>query len=308
MAADALDVEISLVNTNNRPLLQACLASLPEACAGLSWHVTVVDNESRDGSAEMVATEFPAARLVRNAKRLGFGANHNQVLVPALESGARNVLILNEDTELDPGSVRELVAFADEHERVGAVGPAIRGADGGRQASYLPFPTVFGQFWSCLRPGRSPRKPAHGGWLNGSCVLLRREALRHVGTLDERFFIFFEDTDMGERLRKAGWESAVCEKATIVHHGHMTVALASAGSVWEWQMLRSQYLYFCKHRGRLTGLRLSALVRGALLIRATKALAMSTLSRDGSERETANLLIDLVKYDPRKRLPHEIAI
>ena len=65
MAADALDVEISLVNTNNRALLQACLASLPEACAGLRWHVTVVDNESRDGSAEMVATAFPAARLIR---------------------------------------------------------------------------------------------------------------------------------------------------------------------------------------------------------------------------------------------------
>jgi GT2 family glycosyltransferase len=268
MAADLLDVEISLVNTNNRALLQACLASLWEACGGLNWHVTVVDNESRDGSAEMVAKDFPASRLIRNANRLGFGANHNQVLVPALESGARYVLILNEDTELDPGSVRGLVAFADQHERLGAVGPAIRGADGARQPSYLPFPTVLGQFWSCLRPGRPPRSPTRGGWLNGSCVLLRCEALRQVGSLDERFFIFFEDTDLGERLRHAGWESAVCEAATIVHHGHMTVALASAGSVWEWQMLRSQYLYFCKHRGRLTGLLLSRLVRSALLIRA----------------------------------------
>src|ERR1700716_785682 len=78
MVTEVLEVEISLVNTNNRALLNACLASLPEACAGLNWHVTVVDNESRDGSAEMVATEFPSARLIRNAKRLGFGANHNQ--------------------------------------------------------------------------------------------------------------------------------------------------------------------------------------------------------------------------------------
>src|ERR1700737_1865242 len=116
MAADVLEGEISLVNTNNRALLNACLASLPEACAGLNWHVTVVDNESLDGSAEMVATRFPTAQLIRNAKRLGFGANHNQVLVPALESHVRHVLILNEDTELDPGSVRELVAFADQHE------------------------------------------------------------------------------------------------------------------------------------------------------------------------------------------------
>jgi GT2 family glycosyltransferase len=306
--AEVLDVEISLVNTNNRALLQACLASLREACAGLNWHVTVVDNESRDGSAEMVAKDFPAAGLIRNTRRLGFGANHNQVLVPALGSGIRYALILNEDTELDPGSVPKLVAFADEHQEVGAVGPAIRGADGARQPSYLPFPTVLGQFWSCLRPGGSPRRPSQGGWLNGSCVLLRSEALRQVGTLDERFFIFFEDTDLGERLRQAGWGSAVCEGATIVHHGHMTVALASAGSVWEWQMLRSQYLYFCKHRGRLAGLLLSGLVRGALLIRVGKALVMSKLSRDPSERETASLLVDLVRYDPRTLLPHETAI
>lgn len=307
MAADVLDVEISLVNTNNRALLRACLRSLPEACAGLGWHVTVVDNESRDGSAEMVGEEFPAARLVRNSSRRGFGANHNQVLGPALESGARYVLILNEDTELDPGCVRELVAFADEHRQAGAVGPAIRGADGRRQRSYLPFPTVLGQAWSCLRPGRWPQRPPGAGWLNGSCVLLRIEALKQVGTLDERFFIFFEDTDLGERLRQAGWESTVCEPATMVHHGHMTVALASAGSVWEWQMLRSQYLYFCKHRGRPVGLLLSGLVRGALLIRAGKALLVSRLRRDPAERETANLLIDLLKYDPRRRLPHEIA-
>ncbi len=303
-----MDVEISLVNTNNRALLKACLASLPEACTALTWHVTVVDNESRDGSAEMVANEFPAARLIRNSKRLGFGANHNQVIVPAVKSGVRHLLILNEDTELDPGSVRQLVAFADEHKRVGAVGPAIRGGDGRLQPSYLPFPTVLGQFWSCLRPGRSPRRPTRGGWLNGSCVLLRTEALRQVGTLDDRFFIFFEDTDLGERFRQNGWESALCEKATILHHGHVTVALASAGSVWEWQMLRSQYQYFCKHRGRLAGLLLSGLVRGALLVRATKALVVSMLSRDRSERETASLLIDLVKYDPRKLLPHELAM
>ena len=112
----------------------------------------------------------------------------------------------------------------------------------------------------------------------------------------------FEDTDLGERIREAGWGSAVCEGATIVHHGHMTVALASAGSVWEWQMLRSQYLYFCKHRGRLAGLLLSGLVRGALLIRVGKALVMCKLSRDPSERETASLLVDMVRYDPRTLL------
>ena len=308
MAADVLDVEISLVNTNNRELLKACLASLPKACEGLRWHVTVVDNDSHDGSADMVAALFRAAGLIRNSRRLGFGANHNRVLLTALEAGVRYALILNEDTELDPGSVREMIAFADDHKRVGAVGPAIRGSDGFRQPSYLPFPTVFGQLWSYLRTGRPPRQPTREGWLNGSCVLFRSEALKRVGTLAERFFIFYEDTDLGERLRRAGWESAICESSRIVHHGHMTVALASAGSVWEWQMLRSQFLYFSKYRGYFVGLLLSGMVRTALLIRACKAFLVSRVKNDVSQRATASLLIDLVKYDPRRVLPHEVAV
>lgn len=304
MAPDLLDVEISLVNTENRELLRACLQSLPEACTGLRWRATVVDNASGDGSAGMVRAEFPWAGLLASEWRLGFSANHNQVLRRVLEDGgARYVLILNEDTALDPGCVGELVGLCDADRRIGAAGPVIRGRDGRVQQSHFRFPTVGQQAWAALRPRSGPR-PARGtGWLNGSCILIRTDALRQVGPLDERFFIFYEDTDLGLRLERAGWASAVCQSATMLHHGHETVSRPALGSAMERQMLRSRYLYFCKHRGQARAAALQLATRTALLARALKALGEAMLGRE--EPATARLLAGLAGYDPRTPLPHE---
>jgi GT2 family glycosyltransferase len=301
-----LDVEISLVNTNNRDLLRACLGSLPEAAGALTWHATVVDNASDDGSPEAVRLEFPWARVIENPQRVGFSANHNQVIGDVVShDSARYVLVLNEDTELAPGSLEELVLFADRRDRVGAAGPRLVETDGKRQASFFRFPTLSGEFWWALRPGRSLREAPNDGWLNGSCLLVRTDALRQVGTLDARFFIFFEDTDLGLRLHRAGWRSAVCESSRVVHHGHQTVSQSGVGTHMERQMLRSRYLYFRKHHGRYRSALLAALVRVALAIRATKASAGAILYRDPSERRLAELLWDLVRYDPQKVLEHE---
>ena len=302
------DVEVSLVNTNNRELLRGCLRSLPGACEELAWRANVVDNASSDGSAEMVAREFPWARLVRNTARRGFSANHNQVIDRILrERSARYVLIANEDTLLEHGSVRALVRFCDERPRVGAAGPVIRGPRGRVQASFFEFPTVRAQFWSSLRPSTSPRIAREAGWLNGSCVLVRTDALREIGLLDERFFIFFEDTDLGVRLAEAGWRSAICESASILHLGHQTVSQPVLGGVMERQMLRSRYLYFRKHRGRAASVLVAALVRVALLVRAGKAIATAAIGDDREERTAAALLWNLTRYNPRTALPHETA-
>jgi N-acetylglucosaminyl-diphospho-decaprenol L-rhamnosyltransferase len=304
--AAPLDVGVSLVNTNNRDLLRACLASLPEAAGALTWHATVVDNASDDGSPEVVRLEFPWARLIENPQRVGFSANHNQVIGDVVsQDSARYVLVLNEDTELEPGSLEELVSFADREDRVGAAGPRLVESDGKQQASLFPFPTLSGEFWWALRPGRSLHEATGDGWLNGSCLLVRTDALRQVGTLDVRFFIFFEDTDLGLRLHRAGWRSAICESSTVVHHGHRAVSQSSDSTQMERQMLRSRYLYFHKHHGRYRSALLALLVRVALAIRATKASAGAILHRDPSERRLAKLLWDLVRYDPQKVLEHE---
>jgi GT2 family glycosyltransferase len=304
--APPLDVEVSLVNTDNRDLLRACLASLPEAAGALSWNATVVDNASDDGSSEVVRLEFPWARLIENPRRAGFSANHNQVIADVVRhDSARYVLVLNEDTELEPGSVEELVSFADREDRLGAAGPRLVEADGREQVSYFRFPGLLEQFWSTIRPGQPPRPAKTTGWLNGSCLLVRTEVLRRVGLLDPRFFIFFEDTDLCLRLHRAGWRSAVCGSSRVVHHGHKTVSQSGVGMHMERQMLRSRYLYFRKHHGRHTAALVVALVRMALGVRAGKAFLTGSVTRDGGERKLAGLLWSLARYDPVAPLPHE---
>jgi GT2 family glycosyltransferase len=301
-----LDVEVSLVNTNNRDLLRTCLASLPEAAGTLNWRATVVDNASDDGSPEVVRLEFPWARLIENAQRVGFSANHNQVIGYVVShDSARYVLVLNEDTELESGSLEKLVSFADREDRLGAAGPRLVEEDGREQPSYFRFPAVLEQFWSTLRPGQPPRRATTTGWLNGSCLLVRTEALRRVGPLDARFFIFFEDTDLGIRLHRAGWRSAVCESSRVVHHGHQTVSQSDVGTHMERQMLRSRYLYFRKHRGGHTAELAVALVRVALGVRAAKAFLAGSMTGDRGERRLAGLLWGLARYDPVAPLPHE---
>ena len=196
----AVDVQISLVNTNSRDLVLQCLASLAAACEGISWRTLLVDNASTDGSAEIVRSEFPDIEVIQNAERMGFSANHNQVIRRAIGTGARFVLVLNEDTVLDAGAIRELVKFSDADPRVGAAGPTIIGRDGEVQRSLLSYPTVGSEVAASFRPGKPRDETRSGGWLNGSCVLVRTDALREIGLLDERFFIFFEDTDLGLRF------------------------------------------------------------------------------------------------------------
>ncbi|MGZ4403626.1 MAG: glycosyltransferase, partial [Gaiellaceae bacterium] len=148
MSSQPLDVEISVVNTNNRDLLERCLASLPAACEALTagsddlrWHVTVIDNASTDGSAAMVAERFPDATVRRNEDRRGFGTNHNQVLRAVVDQQlARYALVLNEDTEVSPGSITALVRRCDTNPGVGAAGPTLVGGDGLPQRTYRPLP------------------------------------------------------------------------------------------------------------------------------------------------------------------------
>jgi N-acetylglucosaminyl-diphospho-decaprenol L-rhamnosyltransferase len=305
MAADVVDVEVSLVNTDNRELLARCLASLPAAAGSVTWRVTVVDNASGDGSREVVRQEFPGARLLVNPTRRGFSANHNRVIDEVLaKRSARYVLVLNEDTELGSGSLEELIAFGDRSPRLGAIGPRLIGSDGREQPSYFRFPRVERQFWETLRPGRPAQTGEADGWLNGSCLVIRAEALRDVGGLDDRFFIFYEDTDLGLRLHRAGWRSAVCPSAQVVHHEHQTVASSPSAGPMERQMLRSRYLYFRKHHGAARAWLVAMLVRFALTVRAAKALIASLRGDDG-ERALARLLWALARYDPEGPLAHE---
>jgi N-acetylglucosaminyl-diphospho-decaprenol L-rhamnosyltransferase len=307
-AETLLDVELSIASTNNRELLSLCLGSLPAACDGLDWRATVIDNASTDGTAELVRSHFDWARLVLNQAPRGFAANHNEVLGPVVRNrSARYVLVIHEDIELEPGSVAELVSYCDMNPKVGAAGPDIVDPDGRRQLSYQSFPTPANQVVSAFLPRRRPRAARTSGWLDGPCTLMRVDALREIGILDERFFIFFEDVDVALRLFCAGWDSVICDRSRIIHRRHGTVGQPTFASAMELQMLRSRYLFLRKHYGAVRAAAAELLIRVALCLRSAKAFFEGLLSSKPSDRALASLLWAQARYDPRTPLPHELA-
>jgi len=301
-----VDIEISIVDHENRDMVRTCLGSLPGACRGLSWRTTVIDNVSRDGSLDMLAADFPDVAVIANPIRLGFGANHNQVVRRLVaDRSARYVLVLNDDTELEADAVTRMVRAADRRADLGAVVPTVVDGEGRPAATRLAYPSAR----SWLRTDRfdvtEPPDPENG-WLQGSCLLLRVEALREVGGFDERFFLFYEDVDLSARLVQAGWALGTCPEASVVHHGHATVLRPGIAHLTPRQGLRSRYLYFCKHVGPRRAALLSAAGRSVMLGRAAKAALAGARTHRLDDRDRAQRLLGLARFDPRRPLAQEV--
>lgn len=203
-----LDVVIVIPNLNGASVLDACLSALPGAVGSLRVQPVVVDNASQDTSTSLVRSAYPDVQVVENPENLGFATACNRGGKP---HPSRYVLLLNNDVTLLPGSLQALVAFADAHPRAGALSPLMCWPDGRPQGPKLGLQGL----WS--------REAVRMGWLPGTCLLLRREALDQVGWLDEDFFFYNEDLDLSWRLRKGGWD-LYCLPSVRVRHieGHAT--------------------------------------------------------------------------------------
>ncbi len=192
--------------------------------------VTVVDNASGDGSAEMVTAEFPWARLIRNYRNAGFGAAHNQAMRGA---AGRYLLVLNSDAIPVPGALRTVVDFLDAHPSVAVAGPRLRYPDGTVQPSRRRFPTLATLFVESTQlqrvssdnavlrhyyvADRSDDEPQEVDWLVGACLCVRAAAVSEVGLFDERFFMYSEELDWCRRFRAAGWSIAYVPSAEVLH-------------------------------------------------------------------------------------------
>jgi N-acetylglucosaminyl-diphospho-decaprenol L-rhamnosyltransferase len=226
------DLAIIIVSTNEshwiRPLLPTVFAHMGDIHAD----VVVVDNDSSDGVADVVASEFPQARTVWSANH-GMGHANNRGVMTC---NARYVLILNPDTEILEGSFAELVRLMDERPTVGLVGcRQIIAEDNSLCMTGRYFPNALRALGDALSAERlGERRPRWLGereldataydrefdfdWTTGSFMLVRREALESAGYFDERFFMYSEETDLCRRIKIAGWEIRHLPQMTILHH------------------------------------------------------------------------------------------
>jgi GT2 family glycosyltransferase len=224
------DLAVVIVSTNEANWLQACLPTLYEHAGGARLDVVVVDNESTDGTRELVEGDFPDARVVRCLNR-GFAHANNRGLMTV---NAPFVLFLNPDTEIVEGTFAELLTHLTGRPAVGLVGVRQVTGEGDLYPTIRRFPSVSRLFFDALAAEKLPFRTSWMGereldmsvyehevpcdWTSGSFMLARREAIQGAGYLDERFFIYAEETDLCRRIVDAGWEIRHFPYMTIVHH------------------------------------------------------------------------------------------
>ncbi len=295
-------VAVVVVSYEARETLLATLAALREH-AGLPVELVVVDNASRDGSAEAVRERHPEALVVANADNAGFGRACNQGW---RASRAPLVLFLNPDAEVGPGAVAGLATLLEQRPEIGAAGPRTRSADGTIQVSTGPdLGWIAEARQRRLVRGvarRDPRRLAEAerrhslehepDWVSGSCLIARRTALEAVSGFDERFFLYEEDADLCRRLRAAGWRVVFTPGVEVRHQLGRSMAKAPARARLEYH--RSHLLYYRKHNDALSRVALAALLaaRGAL------SWASAALAGDTRRGEEARALLGLVLERP----------
>ncbi|MDE3075203.1 MAG: glycosyltransferase family 2 protein [Chloroflexota bacterium] len=224
---------VVIVSYNVRALLRDCLESLRNSACRYRFRVIVVDNRSKDGSAEMVREEFPEVKLIVSADNGGFAAGNNQGIRAA--QGARYVMLLNPDTVVPAQALEGLLDFMESHPEAGVVGPKLVKADGQldlacRRSFPDPKTAFYHAFWlDRLFPqsrefGRynltflDEDQLAEVDCVVGAAMLVRAEAVERAGLLDEAFFMYGEDLDWAFRISEAGWKVFYNPAVVIVHY------------------------------------------------------------------------------------------
>jgi N-acetylglucosaminyl-diphospho-decaprenol L-rhamnosyltransferase len=271
MAGDRRSVTLAVVvvSYNVRDLLRVCLAGTYaslDRSPELDATVWVVDNASADGSAGMVAADFPQARLIPSSENLGFPGGNNLVL-RRLGFGSADVppeiiLLLNPDAEPLDDAIGQMAGFLREHPGVGAVGAQLSYPDGSFQHGAFRFPGLW-QLWFDLFPphprrlldsrlnGRYPRavyetgRPFAVDFALGAALMVRAEAIRAAGLLDEGYFMYAEEVDWCWRMQRAGWPLYCVPTARVVHYsGASTRQFRSQSFVNLWRSRRRLYQRF----------------------------------------------------------------
>ena len=222
-----MKLSVVIVSYNVRNYLEQCLQSVQRSLEGIEGEVFVVDNHSDDDSVVTVREKYPWVRLIENQENLGFSKANNQAI---RQSQADYVLLLNPDTVVAEDTLRGVLTFMDEHPKAGGAGVMMCYEDGSRAPESrraLPTPWVAALkmlgFTKRYYMSHLPwDQPCRIEVISGAFCLLRHEALKTIGLLDEDFFMYGEDIDLSYRLLKGGWENWYLPYSIIHYKGKST--------------------------------------------------------------------------------------
>jgi len=275
--AAAIEISYCVVNTSQRDLLLRGLDAIARERSGLPFasEVLVLDNGSRDGSAEAAAAHPAVDETIALGERRGKGANDSELLRRAR---GRFCLLLNEDSELRPGATLALWAALRDRPRAACAGARLLRPDGRRQASAWRFPGPWTALAGALFLHRLATVQSRGerirtvDWCQSAALLVRREAAAEVGFLDPAFFVYSDEVDFARRLRDAGWLSVYVPGAEAIHHEQLATAAVPERRIVE--MARNRDLYMRKHHTAAAALAVRWLTAFSYAVRALAALLL----------------------------------
>ncbi|MDP3995308.1 MAG: glycosyltransferase family 2 protein [bacterium] len=262
-----MDLSVIILNYNTKDFLLPCIKGMVEHTSDLDYEIVVVDNASTDGSAayikEKILPRFHQVKLLEAQENKGFSAGNN---LGISRSAGRYCLIMNPDIVIWDNSLKQMADYMDEHPKVGIAGPRLLSPDGSLQHFVYQFPTPHVLVYRrtpLSRLGFAKRTINtylmmdwdHADnravdWVQGSCMIARRDAIKEVGLMDERYFLFLEDTDWCRRFWEAGWEVRYLSDVALIHyHGRASVSshfYLSLFNKMSWIHLASAVKYFKK--------------------------------------------------------------
>jgi hypothetical protein len=253
---------VVIVSWNNLRIIRQCLKSLDCLRDNPTVEVVAVDNASSDGTPDVIESEFPHVKLIRNSENLGFAKGNN---VGIRHCGGKYVCLINSDVVVPEGCLEKLVQYMEEHPDIGVLGPKMILPDGSVGQSCMGFPTVASWLWRALGLDvlfkHSRRfgaylmtyfqydRVADVDVLTGWFWVVRREAMDQVGLLDERFFMYGEDIDWCRRFNNAGWRVVFYPHAEAIHY--CAASSSRAPTRFYIEMTRANLQYCRRHHHAL---------------------------------------------------------
>ena len=232
-----MNISVVIVNYNTRQLLLDCLRSVIETSNGIMIEIWVIDNASADGSTAAVQSSFPDVHLIVNETNLGFARGNNLALAQA---SGDILLLLNPDTQLQPGVFSALEQVFESEEAIGVVGSQLFNPDGSIQPSYGKFASawtefLFQTFLFKVIPSPFPigkeahflqrheyKFPHEVNWVSGACLAIRKEVVKRIGLMDEAFFMYGEDMEWCWRAKQNGYEVYYQPAARVIHYSRQS--------------------------------------------------------------------------------------
>lgn len=299
--------------------LKATKAALREM-GGLSGEIIIVDNDSQDGSFELIAKALiengwdkdSMVRILQSGHNGGFGAGNNVALRAGLSNGEQPdfVYILNSDAWPEPGAIRVLQGFLLANPKTGMVGSYVQGNDGAPHSTAFRFPSIAGEFEGAVRTGifsrllkdsivalPMPKTDTKVDWVAGASLMMQRKMLDEIGLFDETFFLYFEETDLCRRAANAGWSTVYVPESAVTHIGSASTGMKTWPRTPDY-WFDSRLHYFAKNHGVFYTL-LATLAR----ISGLMIWGLRRLVSDKPQSDPDNFLLDLIVHSSKAIIP-----